>query len=574
MAGTRGLKGIFSTEGTIAKQWSYTNAPDAEDRAIQAIYAANRWGVGDSNLTTLAGKMGDQLRNNMFDKYYKKIGCQDKWAQSGNGYDGAHYLMSWYTSWGGALDGSWTWQIGASHCHEFYQNPLAAFALLQDNGLKNAMKGQDAVKDYTTSLQRQMEFYLWLQSANGPIAGGATSSWNGRYEAYKYNETDAKKYGTDVPTTFYDMGYQEHPVYLDPGSNHWIGNQVWAVQRLAEMYYVIKENGDTTGVTAGGLTLEEALKVILDRWVEWFVSEVNLYDDGTFDIPSTLDWSGQPKTWNGTYDPNANADLTCTVTARGSSDLGCVSSLAHTLIYYAKAHGVETEAAYSDKNTDVASKALYVAHSLLDREWQLGRDDIGLSITETNGSMVRLFEQEVWVPSNYNGTMPGTQGTIKQGVKFLDFRQDYLKNEKVQEFKEAYDEAVANGTDKTEAMESVELNYHRFWHAGDILLALGTMYELYPDMEPDKYDTEPDPDPDALDVEEKDITVEVGDTATIKPNKDGCSFESSDPSIAEVDENGVVTGIAAGETTVIVSKGDETVTVNVTVVEPFYRRYG
>lgn len=38
------------------------------------------------------------------------------------------------------------------------------------------------------------------------------------------------------------------------------------MQRLAEMYYVIKENGDTTGVTAGGLTLEEALKVILDRW--------------------------------------------------------------------------------------------------------------------------------------------------------------------------------------------------------------------------------------------------------------------------------------------------------------------
>ena len=58
MVGTRGLKGIFSTEGTIAKQWSYTNAPDAEDRAIQAIYAANRWGVGDSNLTTLAGKLG------------------------------------------------------------------------------------------------------------------------------------------------------------------------------------------------------------------------------------------------------------------------------------------------------------------------------------------------------------------------------------------------------------------------------------------------------------------------------------------------------------------------------------
>ena len=58
-------------------------------------------------------------------------------------------------------------------------------------------------------------------------------------------------------------------------------------------------------------------------------------------------------------------------------------------------------------------------------------------------------------------------------------------------------------------MESVELNYHRFWHAGDILLALGTMYELYPDMEPDKYDTEPDPDPDALDVKRRIITVKL-----------------------------------------------------------------
>lgn len=34
-----------------------------------------------------------------------------------------------------------------------------------------------------------------------------------------------RKYGTDVPTTFYDMGYQEHPVYLDPGSKPLDGNQ-------------------------------------------------------------------------------------------------------------------------------------------------------------------------------------------------------------------------------------------------------------------------------------------------------------------------------------------------------------
>lgn len=417
MKGTRGLKGIFNTDEKVSEQYAYTNAPDAEDRAIQAVYAANRWGVGDSSISALAGKMGDQLRNNMFDKYYKKIGCQDEW-NTANSYEGAHYLMSWYTSWGGTTrsdQGAWAWQIGASHCHEFYQNPLAAYALLEDDDLRNGMKtGNQAIKDYTTSLQRQLEFYLWLQSANGPIAGGATSSWHGRYLKYEYladvDKEYIEKYGTNIPTTFYNMAYQEHPVYADPGSNHWIGNQVWAIQRLAELRYVIKTGNTNSYVEAVKLqqvkngtptemTIEEALDAILDRWVEWFVNEVELYDDGSYTIPATLDWYGQPKTWTGTYDPEANSDLTCEVTARGTSDLGCVSSLANTLIYYAKSNDVDSEAAYKDSDK-VAEKALYLAHELLDREWNLGRDDIGLSIAETNGSMVRLFEQDVWVPTN------------------------------------------------------------------------------------------------------------------------------------------------------------------------------
>jgi hypothetical protein len=492
----KGIKGVFKAKSeNVPAQWAYTNAPDAEDRAIQAVYAANRWGVGDANVTKLAGKMGDQCRNNMFDKYYKKIGSNDKWNMA-NDYTGAHYLMNWYTSWGGAMDGAWAWQIGASHCHEFYQNPLAAFALIQDDGLKSAMLGQDAVKDYTTSLKRQMEFYLWLQSANGPIAGGATSSWNGRYETPQYNATDAAKYGTSTPTEFYDMAYQEHPVYLDPGSNHWIGNQVWAVQRLAEMYYVIKTEGDTTGITIdsvnGAMTLEQSLKAILDRWVEWFLENVNLYEDGTYDIPATLDWFGQPADWTGTYDPNANKGLTCEITATGIADLGCVSSLANTLTYYAKAEGAKTEAAYKDDNTAVADKALYLAHTLLDREWQLGRDDIGLSIPDTNGNFTRLFETEVFIPDYYQGKMPNGD-EIKPGIKFIDIRTMYEKNETFQKVKAAYDNAVATGGDKTEAVKSVELTYHRFWHAGDILMALGSMYELYPDMKPDYYEGMEDP---------------------------------------------------------------------------------
>ncbi len=567
----KGIKGIFkSPSEDVPAQWAYTNAPDAEDRAIQAVYAANRWGVGDSSLTALAGKMGDQLRNNMFDKYYKKIGANDKWNMA-NDMTGAHYLMSWYTSWGGAMDGTWAWQIGASHCHEFYQNPLAAFALLQDEGLKSAMKATDAVKDYTTSLQRQMEFYLWLQSADGPIAGGATSSWNGRYETPQYNADDTAKYGTSTPTKFYEMSYTEHPVYLDPGSNHWIGNQVWAVQRLAEMYYVIKTEGDTTGITIdsvnGAMTLEETLKVILDRWVEWFVGQVNLYEDGTYDIPSNLDWFGQPADWYGTYDPDANKNLTCTVTSVGSSDLGCVSSLCNTLIYYAKANGVDYKAAYSSKNTDVAAYGLYLAHALLDREWDLGRDDIGLSITEHNGSMARLFEQDVFIPEYYSGKMPNGD-PLENGATFLSFRSKYLQNEKVQEFKTAYDSAKASGSDITEAMESVDLNYHRFWHAGDILLALGTMYELYPEVEPDYY--EDGPVTEELVLTPDTIELEVGESETISATVNGSkvdvTFTVDNDSVVTVDADGKVTAVGEGTATVTATTADgKTATATVTV---------
>lgn len=579
MKGTRGVKGVFSTDATVAAQWAYTNAPDAEDRAIQGVYAAERWGVATDDVVSLAGKMGDQLRNNMFDKYYKKIGsCDPRSPGTGmNDYKGAHYLMSWYTSWGGALDGLWAWQIGASHCHEFYQNPLAAYALIRGEGegynskLVNGMKAADAVRDYETSLQRQLEFYLWLQSEDGPIAGGATSSWHGRYLKYEYldgvDQEYIDKYGTKTPTKFYDMAYQEHPVYADPGSNHWIGNQVWAVQRLAELYWDIKTNPSAVSskIKAGGLSMEEALKKILDRWVEWFVDNTNLTDDGDYSIPASLDWFGQPADWTGTY--KEKNGVTCKITAYGNADLGCVSSLANTLIYYAKAEGVETEKAYTSKNTDVPSKALYLAHELLDREWELGRDDIGLTRDDSNGNMWRLFEQKVHVPSNYDGQMPNGD-SIKSGATFLSLRSKYNDMPEVQEFKALYDAYGKTHEEDPEGVEAemqkVNLRYHRFWHAGDILLALGTMSELYPDLEVDRNDDDSEGEKD-LKVDSS-IEVEVGKTETIKPNVPGCTFESADPNTATVDENGKVTGVTAGETTVkVTTPGGQTAEVTVTV---------
>ncbi len=543
----QGIKGVFNRDNPVTPQWAYTNAPDAEDRAIQGVYDANMWGVGDASVTSKAAEMGDELRNNMYDKYYQKIAADTSYAgwQNGNaGADSAHYLMNWYTSWGGALQSSgqsWVWQIGCSHCHEFYQNPLAAFALIQESGLKSGMKAQGAVDDYTKSLERQMEFYLWLQSANGPIAGGATNSWKGRYEAYPSGKS-----------TFYGMAYWDHPVYGDPVSNNWIGNQVWAVQRLSELYYWVKTNGDTTGVNPGGMSLEKALEQILDKWVAWFINNSVLTNDGDYYIPTGLTWSGEPDTWGGA--PTGNSGLTCEVNGYGNGDFGCVSSLANTLIYYAKAKGVEAadikgktfdvggaypsssvtitgnaditkgSKVYAAGDADAATAGLYLAQQLLDREWKIGRDNIGLTRLDHNGSLARLFSQGTWVPTSYKGTMPNGDA-IENGATFLSLRTMYEGNygskegaktseralALVEELRAAYEKDVAAGADwasKSDLSASsaegaaalaefknvgdVNLYYHRFWHAGDIMMALGDMATLYPDLTPTTAESNPD----------------------------------------------------------------------------------
>ena len=608
-----GMKGFFNTEQKVAQQYSYTNAPDAEDRAIQAVYAANRWGVADQSvdskwggsqkLDVLAAKMGDETRNNMFDKYYKTIGTTDKWDKSNS--NGQYYLMNWYTSWGGALDGSWAWQIGCSHAHEFYQNPLAAYALAYDTNLSSNMKAQGAVEDFKKSFQTQMEYYLWLLSNDGVIAGGSTNSVNGRYEDHSKNVSGTSE--------FNKMVYVEHPVYADPGSNHWIGNQVWAVQRLAELYYVVQTQGDASGITVGGMSLTQALETILDKWTGWFLDNSILgkasgtitfedyyekyhatdgtgktkfeipdlstvTDDGeSFSIPSSLIWSGEPNSWTGTYQENTN--LKATIVGYGDGDLGCVSSLANTLIYYAAGRGISAsdlatgEASYKanrgTKSTDMkdrAAQSLYLAKELLDREWNKYRDDIGLGVSDHNTNLTRLWETKLVLPNgqrqngqgktlakgDYTGKMPNGD-LIQDGVAFVDIRSNYKSDPMYQEAEKYYKQD--GNTD------NYYFTLHRFWHAGDIMMALGTMSEVYPDLTPD-----PETDTDAPVVTPSDVTIKVGETKDLTVDQKDCTFKSDDESIASVSKDGTITGVKEGTTTITVTNPEgKSTTVKVTV---------
>lgn len=421
--GENGFLDLFTGDKTYAAQFKYTNAPDADARAVQATYWAQKWaadyGVNIDTYINKATKMGDYLRYSMFDKYFRKIGNS---TAAGTGYDSAHYLLSWYYAWGGGIDSAWAWKIGSSHNHFGYQNPMAAWILSKEQDFKPA--SQNGQADWAKSLDRQLEFYQWLQSAEGAIAGGASNSNNGRYEAWPA--------GT---STFYGMGYVENPVYADPGSNTWFGFQAWSMQRVAELYY---QSGDVRA------------KNILEKWVAWIKTVVDLNADGTFAIPSNIDWTGQPDTWTGTYTGNPN--LHVTVTSKGT-DLGIAASLANTLLYYAKASGDD--------------EARVLAKELLDRMWNLYRDDKGLSAPEARADYKRFFEQEVYVPSTFNGTMPNGDALVA-GVKFLDIRSKYLSDPDYQKVLDAYNAGTAP-----------EFNYHRFWAQCDIAIANGLYSILY-----------------------------------------------------------------------------------------------
>jgi len=430
--GPNGYLDLFIRDSSYARQWKYTNAPDADARAVQAAYWAGVWaqeqGKGGDVSATLAkaAKMGDYLRYSFFDKYFKRIGncTSPTGCPAATGKASAHYLLSWFYAWGGANDTSagWAWRIGDGASHFGYQNPLAAHALANDARLRP--RSATAVADWQQSLQRQLEFYRWLQSAEGAIAGGATNSWGGAYRT--------PPAGTP---TFYGMYYDWQPVYHDPPSNQWFGFQAWSMERVAEYYNV------TGNATA---------KTVLDKWVRWALANTRLNPDGTYQIPSTLQWSGQPDTWN-PASPGANAGLHVTV-ADFTNDVGVAAAYAKTLAYYAARSG------------DTAART--TAKGLLDGMWNNHQDGIGISVPETKADYRRLVDP-VYVPLGWTGTMPNGD-RIDSNSTFISIRSWYRQDPSWSRVQAYLDGGAAP-----------VFNYHRFWAQADIALAMAAYGQLF-----------------------------------------------------------------------------------------------
>jgi hypothetical protein len=398
---------------------------------VQVAYWADLWakqqgkGSDVSGTVAKAAKMGDYLRYAMYDKYFKKIGnCVGASScPAGTGKDASHYLLSWYYAWGGATDTSagWAWRIGSSHAHGGYQNPLAAYALANYAPLKP--KSATGAADWAKSMDRQLEFYRWLQSDEGAIAGGATNSWAGRYATPPAGKS-----------TFYGMYYDEKPVYHDPPSNQWFGFQAWSMERVAELY---QQTGNAQA------------KAVLDKWVDWALSKTTINPDGTFRIPSTLQWSGQPDTWNASS-PGSNSGLHVTV-ADYTNDVGVAAAYAKTLTYYADRSG-DTQAASTAK-------------ALLDGMWNNHQDALGIAVPETRADYNR-FDDGVYVPSGWTGTMPN--GDAINASSTFDSIRSFYEDDPAWSKIEAY---LAGGA-------APSFTYHRFWAQADIALAMGSYAEL------------------------------------------------------------------------------------------------
>ncbi|HEX9062297.1 MAG TPA: glycoside hydrolase family 48 protein, partial [Clostridia bacterium] len=477
--GKNGYLDLFTVDSSYSKQWKYTEAPDADARAIQASWWANKYakdaGVDLSTYNAKAAKMGDFMRYSLFDKFFRKVGSP---KTLGTGYDSCLYLQNWYYGWGGAYDGTWAWKEGCSHVHFGYQNPMAAYVLSTDSAFKP--KSSQAATDWSKTLKNELDLYKWLQSSEGAIAGGCTNSWNGRYETIPSGVS-----------TFNGMAYVAHPVYADPGSNEWPGMQTWSMQRVAEYAYLSK---DTSVIP------------LLTKWADWLVSNIT-FENGTFQIPTKLGWEGQPDTWTGTSTGNPN--LHCTVLEKGQ-DLGTAANMANALTFISAATGDEKYVGMSVK--------------LLEAIWRL-KDSKGVSVKESRKDYHRFFDQEVYVPAGYSGKMPNGDA-IKPGIKFIDIRTKYKQDPDWSKI-EAYQQ---------DSSKVPEFSYHRFWAQCDMAVALANVAILFP-----YGDFPPPPTPSRLNGDlNTDGKINSTDVSILKRVILGIFTGSYDKTAADVNSDGKI----------------------------------
>lgn len=474
---------------STAKQWRYTCAPDAEVRLIAATHLAylhaTEFNVSIATVTPKAKKMADYLRYCLYDKYFKQ----------GAGIDGTgkHNLISWYVSWGGAIPATgqsseWGFRIGSSEIHWGYNGVDVAY-ICATSGENFGPTTSGAATQWQDSLSRQLELIRWLQSPEGPIAGGVSNSWKGRYET----PTDGRQ-----TARFYGMYYTYSPVWHDPPSNHWVGFQAWGLERVSRLYMMV-------AAKTGSFNTDIRTKcgVILDKFIPWLLLNSSFVEGNPYwEIPTELRWgnknaavSGQTTTvansegyyenlptlnwnssgdyaafWNASGVPNPN--LHCTIQYKGT-DLGTAACFARLCIQYVKAklmaggtlNGIIPNSSYTYQNV------LDYAKKILDRIWVDFKDAKGFAAQESRSDYAR-YDDVVYIPTGYSGRMPNGD-IIAPGKKFYELRSFVTQETEW---------ATVQYYLGQESPDWHNFLYHRFWHEVEIAAAFAAMHKYFADV--------------------------------------------------------------------------------------------
>ncbi|CAH1128174.1 unnamed protein product [Ceutorhynchus assimilis] len=364
--------------------WHYSVAPDADARVIQAAYWASQWATRNGQISTIqntlakVSKLGDYLRYSFYDVLYRTVGnCIGTSCRPAAYKESAHYLLSWFIGWGGNIDSqdAYSWRTGSSEIIIGYQNPVAAFAMVNDPNLRP--KSPTGRIDWQNSLIRQVQLYQYLQTPEGALSGGVTNSWK---NVYGEPPSDVRA------NTFYGMFYENEPL-MDDGTSDWFGMWTWSMDRLAQYYYI---TGDATS------------RVVLRKWFDWIYRHVTITDT-SYSVPVMI-------SWNGSLPRNTKP----TVTFSGATFYGIASSLSRALSYYAAKSG--------------DSRAKQTAKQLLDVVWANHKDDKGLYVRTDLSPFINM-EQPVFIPvQDWSGTYPNGD-KINASSTFLDIRSWYKKDE-------------------------------------------------------------------------------------------------------------------------------------------------
>lgn len=468
---------------TYSDQWNYSVAPDAESRCIQAawIAAAQSTGVNVATYSAKARKMADYMQYALYDKYFRPI-------NGGYGGDGCHYLLSWGCGFGGGMPGTdhesyWGFRIGNSEIHFGYN--CVDVAWMCQTGKDFAPSATGSAARYKTSLARQMELIRWLQSPEGPIAGGVTSNYRGIYGTPDDGRQTA---------TFYGLYYNYSPSWHNPPSNNWSGYQVWGLERVAHLYALVAGSA-----LQADKDIAANCAVILDRWMNWAWQHFLIDNAGVITMPIGLKWveeSAGPGTatkantegtyeylpslkwdntgdyaafWNASSVPNPN--LHCAITDTGL-DLGVAAGFVQMVVEYCYAIKVIKGGLTGviPNGTATYQQLLDRAIAFLDSMWTNYQDPKGFGVVEPMGAFTRMNDK-LWIPQQFGtGAMPDGSVLKNNTTTFLSMRPFYQTTDIWPQI-----QSYINGGPVPSQ------KYHRFWANVDVAVSYAMLEKYFPE---------------------------------------------------------------------------------------------